>query len=63
MLHNELFDVFKAITHIPDDAIDCWFPNGKRSVRVRLKNGLEVILTYDSPRKWAIETKDFWLED
>lgn len=63
MLHTELFDIFKAITHIPDSNIDCWFPNGKRSVRVRITNGLELVLTFDNYKRWSIETKDFWLED
>jgi hypothetical protein len=62
MLHNELFDMFKRIAKIPDENIDCWFPNGKDSVRVRLVGGLELVLTYKSMTMWRLETVDSFLK-
>lgn len=62
MLHNELFDAFKRIAKIPDEHIDCWFPNGSNSVRVRLTGGLELVLTYQSSTMWRLETVDYFLK-
>jgi hypothetical protein len=61
--HVELFKVFKKVYPITDEEIKCWFTNGKNSVRVRLRIGVDLIFTYDSKKNWKIETVDSWLDD
>lgn len=62
MPHKEIFNKFKEIYVIDDDDVDCWFPNGKGSVRVRSKVYGEFIFTYWSKKKWRIESVDSWLD-
>lgn len=62
MLHNELFDIFKLITHIPKEQIEAWYPNGLDSIRVKLVSGKTVVLTYKSHNYWKIETLDSFLD-
>ena len=68
MAHSEIFKLFKRFFDIADEEIDCWFPNGKGSIRVRFKptssQGLpfERVFTYFSDFYWRLETVDSYLE-
>ena len=63
MSHTDILKRFKETCHITDDVLDCWFPNGKGSIRVRFKDRRELVFTYSSPRKWRIETVDSFVEN
>lgn len=71
MLHKDILKRFKKIYPIDDEDIECWFPNGKGSIRIRLKKGSEeskfwqggdLILTFRSWKDWRLETVDSYLE-
>jgi len=57
MFHKDVFEDFKIISHIVDDDIKEWFPNGKNSIRAVLKNGYQLIFTYNSVKDWSLETR------
>jgi hypothetical protein len=59
---NKLLTKFMEIYPISYEEIECWFPNGKNSIRVRLKGNDDLILTYISKKKWKIESVDSWLD-
>lgn len=63
MTQKEVLEKFVEISHVSKDEIDIWFPNGRSSVRVRLKNGNELIFTYKNKNIWRLETKASFLED
>ena len=48
MTHKDILKRFLIAYPIPENTIDCWFPNGKGSVRVRFVNHVELIFTYSS---------------
>lgn len=62
MLPIDVLKKFKEIFPIKDDNIECWWPNGKNSIRVRLTNHIELVLTYSSSKKWRLETVDSFNE-
>ena len=55
--HREIMRLFKEISHTPDEDIEAWYPNGRDSVRVKLKNKRELIFTYKSYNYWRLETR------
>ena len=63
MTRKDVFEAFKDIAHISDERIDTWFPNGRNSVRVRLKTKQELIFTYHTKNYWRLETKGAFLTD
>ena len=63
MLHIDVLKRFKEIFPIKDDSIEYWFPNGKNSIRVLLKNRVELVLTYLSNKKWRLETVESFNEN
>lgn len=56
MVHREVLSQFQ--THFPQykKNIDCWFPNGKDRVRVRLRNRTELVFTFHDEKDWRLET-------
>lgn len=62
MRQIELVEQLKKLLKVRDDAVDCWFPNGKGSVRVRMANGVELVYTYIAERNWRLETVHSWVE-
>lgn len=62
MKHVELVERFKRLLKVRDESIDCWFPNGKGSVRVRMQDRTEMIYTYIGEYNWRLETVHSWLE-
>ena len=62
MTHLEIFRNFKNVYPIDNDAIDCWFPNGKNSIRIRSKVYGDFIFTYQSKKVWKIESVESYLD-
>lgn len=62
MSHNEVVKRFKQYFNIDEHNIECWFPNGKGSVRIRLIGHGDLIFTLYSKRNWRLETVDSWLD-
>lgn len=61
MKHVEVYENFERM--FPERAIfvEDWFPNGKNSVRVRIKNGSDFIFTYNSWVDWCFETVESYI--
>ena len=62
MAHSEIWKKFKERFDPDANVVECWFPNGKNSVRIRLKEGGDIIFTYKSKKVWKVETVDSYLE-
>lgn len=57
MSHNEIYKKFeKCLPIYAGDKVALWFPNGRNSIRVRLKDGLEYIFSYEGQQDWKFET-------
>lgn len=56
MTHAEVYEKFKM--KFPEYAkhLEDWFPNGKNSVRVRLKSGSDFVFTYINEDDWCFES-------
>lgn len=63
MGHEKVWEKFKERNGLVTDIVVCWFPNGRNSIRVRLRGGGDLIFTYISKKKWKLETVDSYLED
>lgn len=63
MNHKELFELFlKDFGFYPNftSNIDCWFPNGKDSIRIRYTDKGDLVFTYLEESTWKKETiKEF----
>lgn len=56
MEHKEIYKWFEL--YLPQFAKNVaeWFPNGKNSVRVRMRNGQDFIFTCNGTDDWSFET-------
>jgi hypothetical protein len=70
MTHKNVWEKFKECNGIVTDMVSCWFPNGKNSIRIRLKEdreefkswaGNDLVFTYKSKKEWKLETVDSYL--
>lgn len=61
MKHVEVYEKLKEM--FPKYVLysEDWFPNGKNSVRVRIKDGSDFIFTYRSFNDWCLETVDSYI--
>lgn len=62
MVHNDVYKRFALC--FPDYAgnrVECWFPNGKNSIRIRQNNKQEFIFTFLNDKEWRFETIDSYL--
>lgn len=56
MPHKQVYLLFaRKFPSLASEAKD-WMQNGKNSVRIRLRNGREVIFTYNNDNDWCMET-------
>lgn len=63
MSHVEVLKQFES--RFPDfsgDAVDVWFANGKNSIRIRQKNRMEFIFTFNGDKDWKLETIDSFMK-
>lgn len=58
MLHKEIYKYFTLYFPQFAEHVVIWFPNGKKSVRVRQSNEQNFIFTYHGPEDWCFETVD-----
>lgn len=63
MVHTEVYEKYKKM--FPELAIhvEDWFPNGKDSIRVRVKSGSDFIFTYHNWNDWRYETVDSFIRE
>lgn len=64
MTHNNVYKKLKALLMpAADEQLECWFPNGKNSIRIRPKKGAkyDMIFTYHSDFVFKLETVNSWL--
>lgn len=61
MLHTDVYEKFKEMFPDHSSYVDEWFPNGKNSVRVRIKSGSDFIFTYNNVFDWCYETTDSFI--
>ncbi len=62
VLHKDILKRFIGIYPIGGDDIECWYPNGKGSIRIKSKAYGEFIFTYKTKHNWKIETVDSYLD-
>ena len=61
MTHDKIYEKFKLKLMLIDSEIDCWYPNGKNSIRIRSYMYGEMIFTYQSKDVWKIESVESYL--
>lgn len=71
MYHTDVLVLFQDIFYVTEE-IEDWFPNGKNSIRIRLKEtntlpfavnkGEDLIFTAASRNEWHLETIDSWIK-
>lgn len=61
MKHEEVYKQFRKLfpeiaAHVGD-----WFPNGRNSVRIRIRQGTDFIFNYRDNYTWNLETVDSYI--
>ena len=62
MSHSDVYKLFEL--HMPSyagDRVEIWFPNGRNSIRVRMRSREEFIFTFNNPKDWRFETIDSYI--
>lgn len=63
MTHDRIFKAFEMyLKPAMESDFIMWFPNGRNSIRLRKKNGQELVFTYHSPKDWRLETVDRFIK-
>lgn len=62
MSHIDVVRKFVEIVRINEDYIKDWIPNGRCSVRIRLKDRSELIFTFQDQKRWRLETIESFKE-
>lgn len=59
MPHKDVFVIFKKLFPPYAEKVTEWFPNGRNSVRVRIKEThQDFVFTYQSNKEWRFETAE-----
>lgn len=58
---TQVLSCFHTIFPEYKENLDIWFPNGKNSIRVRMKNNSEIIFTCNGKDDWSLETVKHFL--
>lgn len=61
MIHTIIIEIFKQNFPQYKDNITEWYPNGKNSIRVKLKDKTEIVYTHNSDRNWSLESKKHFI--
>lgn len=61
MTHREVFARFKTCFPWYAERVDEWFQNGKNSIRVRKRGGMELIFTFNSDKDWCLESVESFI--
>lgn len=57
MTHNEVYKNFPfGFVNFNEEDVDVYFPCGRNTIRIRLKNQREYIFTFNTNKDWSIET-------
>lgn len=65
MTHKDVLRAFSEELCVPFPSILKWYPNGRDSVRVTLKNGPfdgEYVFSYEGEGCWIFETMDHYIK-
>lgn len=62
MIHTKVYEQFEKQFPQYSEYVDTWFPNGKNSVRVRIKDGSDFIFTYNNWTDWCFETVESYIK-
>lgn len=65
MRHPDVKSLFDRMFDTRFGEVEAWFPNGKNSIRVRMKHRCEpyeFIFTYNSKNCWSLETVDMFID-
>ena len=60
--HKTVFAIFSEYFPKYVEESEKWFPNGKNSVRIRMKNKTEFIFTFENSRNWSFMTLDEYIK-
>ena len=61
MKHVEVYEKLKELFPMYVENSEDWFPNGKDSIRVRIKSGSDFIFTYHNFYDWCYETLESFI--
>lgn len=61
MKHVEVYEKLKEMFPMYARYSEDWFPNGKDSIRVRIKSGSDFIFTYHDWHDWCLETVESYI--
>lgn len=62
IIHNRIYEQLKSMTEFESTNVTAWFPNGRNSVRLRIKGcRSEMIFTFNGENKWSYETIDNYI--
>lgn len=56
MIHKEVYEIFKTLMPFYADRVIEWFPNGFKSIRLRLSTKEEFVFSLDRKGGWMLET-------
>ena len=63
MVHNDILKIYKSYFPEESSNIEAWFPNGKNSIRVRMKNRTEFVCTLNGKNNWRYDTIDSFISN
>ena len=63
MSSKDIFAIFKTMFPSYAQDAEMWYPNGKASIRIRMKNRSERIFTYLYDKEWRFETAKIYLKN
>lgn len=55
-MHSKIYEIFRIKFPSLSEEAATYFPNGKGRIRIRLKNGKELIFTYMNDHEWCLES-------
>lgn len=62
MRHADIKLLFDRMFDTRFGDVEAWFPNGKNSIRVRMKDRREFVFTYNSKNCWCLGTVDMFID-
>lgn len=62
MTHKEVFEKFEKCFPQFAETVECIFPNGKNSIRVRIAYLRDYIFTFNDEYDWCFETVDSFIK-
>ena len=63
MVHSEILKKFQSLFPEIEEEVEVWFPNGRDSIRLRERGGLELVFSVHGDCDWSIETLNLYIDN